>query len=247
MLTPPSSMPRRWRFPVRSSATRSGASRTRGCSAAKRATSTTSAPPETAPRGVRAFVDGARTARRGSTPAMPSACRACSRGDARHARPRRPCRGSSCSRRRSTGLRSPTDVVRFVGDIVAAVVAETRAQAVDAAEAVVVDYDPLPVGGRRRGGARRRRAPAVPRARLEPGHRVRLRRRTRPIFDDADVVVEGRFVNQRLVAVVPMESNGVLVEPRTGRRARRDRAHAGPFGVRDRSPGRSASNPNTCG
>ena len=36
-------------------------------------------------------------------------------------------------------------VVRFVGDIVAAVVAETRAQAVDAAEMVIVDYDPLPV------------------------------------------------------------------------------------------------------
>src|SRR5450432_3084768 len=34
--------------------------------------------------------------------------------------------------------------VRFVGDIVAAVVAETRAQAVDAVERVVVDYDPLP-------------------------------------------------------------------------------------------------------
>src|SRR6476620_2741584 len=35
--------------------------------------------------------------------------------------------------------------VRFVGDIVAAVVAESRAQAVDAAEAVIVDYDALPV------------------------------------------------------------------------------------------------------
>lgn len=36
-------------------------------------------------------------------------------------------------------------VVRFVGEPVAAVVAETRAQAVDAAESVVVDYEPLPV------------------------------------------------------------------------------------------------------
>ena len=35
--------------------------------------------------------------------------------------------------------------VRFVGDIVAMVVAETKGQAVDAAEAVIVDYDPLPV------------------------------------------------------------------------------------------------------
>ena len=40
--------------------------------------------------------------------------------------------------------------VRFVGDVVAAVVAETRAQAVDAAEMVIVDYDPLPVVDRRR-------------------------------------------------------------------------------------------------
>src|SRR4051812_27505500 len=37
-----------------------------------------------------------------------------------------------------------TEKVRFVGDIVAAVIAETKAQAVDAAERVVVDYDPLP-------------------------------------------------------------------------------------------------------
>lgn len=35
--------------------------------------------------------------------------------------------------------------VRLVGDVVAAVVAETRQQAVDAAEAVFVDYDDLPV------------------------------------------------------------------------------------------------------
>ncbi|HLN18404.1 MAG TPA: xanthine dehydrogenase family protein molybdopterin-binding subunit [Acidimicrobiales bacterium] len=36
-------------------------------------------------------------------------------------------------------------VVRFVGDMVAAVVAESREQAVDAAELVGVDYEPLPV------------------------------------------------------------------------------------------------------
>ena len=36
-----------------------------------------------------------------------------------------------------------TDVVRFIGEPVAVVVAETRAQAVDAAELVDVDYDPL--------------------------------------------------------------------------------------------------------
>ena len=38
----------------------------------------------------------------------------------------------------------PTDKVRFVGDPIACVVAETLLQARDAAEAVEVDIDPLP-------------------------------------------------------------------------------------------------------
>jgi len=51
----------------------------------------------------------------------------------------------------------PTDKVRFVGDPIACVVAETLLQAKDAAEAVEVDIDPLPaVTNRRR---RRARAP----------------------------------------------------------------------------------------
>ncbi|OCW58243.1 xanthine dehydrogenase family protein molybdopterin-binding subunit [Hoeflea olei] len=37
------------------------------------------------------------------------------------------------------------DTVRYVGDAVAVVIADTKAQARDAAEAVVVDYEPLPV------------------------------------------------------------------------------------------------------
>ncbi|MGQ0802420.1 MAG: xanthine dehydrogenase family protein molybdopterin-binding subunit [Actinomycetota bacterium] len=100
--------------------------------------------------------------------------------------------------------------VRFVGDIVAAVVAETRAQAMDAAELVIVDYDPLP-------------AVVDPEAALEdgapilfPDHgsniAIEFNFGEEPtVFDDADVVVEGRFVNQRLAAV-PMEPNGILVE-----------------------------------
>ena len=38
-----------------------------------------------------------------------------------------------------------TDVVRFVGEIVAIVVSEERAVGLDAAEALRVDYEPLPV------------------------------------------------------------------------------------------------------
>ena len=42
-----------------------------------------------------------------------------------------------------------TDVVRYVGDIVAVVVAETVYQAYDALELIDVDYEPLPVRHRR--------------------------------------------------------------------------------------------------
>ncbi len=101
--------------------------------------------------------------------------------------------------------------VRFVGDIVAVVVAETRAQAVDAAEMVIVDYDPLP-------------AVVDPEAALDddspllfPEHGSNLAIEfdfgdDPTVLEEADVVIEGRFVNQR-VAAVPMEPNGVLVEP----------------------------------
>jgi carbon-monoxide dehydrogenase large subunit len=36
------------------------------------------------------------------------------------------------------------DVVRFVGDPIAMIISETKEQGIDAAETVVVDYDPLP-------------------------------------------------------------------------------------------------------
>src|SRR3954462_1070515 len=38
-----------------------------------------------------------------------------------------------------------SDTVRFAGDIVAAVLAESKADAVDAAEYVTIEYEPLPV------------------------------------------------------------------------------------------------------
>jgi aerobic carbon-monoxide dehydrogenase large subunit len=101
------------------------------------------------------------------------------------------------------------DRVRFVGEPVAVVVAQTRAQAMDAADAVAVDYDPLP--------------PVVdPEAALEPdapvlfsGHGSNLAIRVDDVasddgvLEDAEVIVRARFVNQR-VAPVPMEPNGAL-------------------------------------
>jgi aerobic carbon-monoxide dehydrogenase large subunit len=102
------------------------------------------------------------------------------------------------------------DVVRFVGDIVAVVVAETRAQAADAAEMVIVDYDPLPTVIDPEAAL----ADDAPLVFPEHGSNLAIEFNfgdDPAILDDADVVVEGRFLNQRL-APVPMEPNGILVE-----------------------------------
>src|SRR5438132_4611258 len=101
--------------------------------------------------------------------------------------------------------------VRFVGDMVAVVAAESRAAAVDAAELVVVDSEPLP-------------AVVDPEAATEPGAPLQFEALgtnvaagSREAGDDdplagAEVVVRGRFENQRM-AVLPMEGNAIAVVP----------------------------------
>jgi carbon-monoxide dehydrogenase large subunit len=101
--------------------------------------------------------------------------------------------------------------VRFVGDAVAVVVAENRTAGTDAAEAVVVDYEPLP-------------AAVDPEAALRPdaplqfeAEGTNLASGSRDpdgdaVLAGAEVVVRGRFVNQRL-AVLPLEGNGAAVVP----------------------------------
>src|ERR687896_2041610 len=86
--------------------------------------------------------------------------------------------------------------VRFVGDVVAVVAAESRAAAVDAAEQVIVDYEPLP--------------PVVdPEAATEPGAPLQFealgtnvaagsREGDGDPLAGADVIVRGRFENQRM-------------------------------------------------
>jgi carbon-monoxide dehydrogenase large subunit len=103
-----------------------------------------------------------------------------------------------------------SDVVLFVGDAIAVAVAETRDQAVDAAAAVIVDYDPLPV--------------VVDSVKaLEPNaDLVQADREDNLIVDfevgepgaveGADVSIKARFINQRLAAV-PIEANAVAAEP----------------------------------
>lgn len=103
------------------------------------------------------------------------------------------------------------DVVRFVGDIVAAIVAETGPQAVDAVEAVVIDVEPLPVVVSQEAGA----APGAPL--LFPDHGSNVCFATAIGADEdplvgADVVAEVSMVSQRL-AGVPMETNGCLMIP----------------------------------
>ena len=103
-----------------------------------------------------------------------------------------------------------TDRVRFVGDIVAAVLGETRAQAVDAAEQVIVDYDPLPVVI----DPERALDDDAPVLFEDHGSNLAIAFDAGDdptIMDDADVVISQRLVNQR-VAAVPMEPNGIVVE-----------------------------------
>ena len=90
-----------------------------------------------------------------------------------------------------------SDEVKFVGDIIAVAVAETRDAAADAAAAVVIDYEPLPVV-------------VDPSASEDVAFEFDLGEDG--AVDGADVVVRGRFVNQRLAAV-PIEGNTIVAEP----------------------------------
>src|SRR6266536_1996600 len=103
------------------------------------------------------------------------------------------------------------EVVRFMGEAVAVVVAATREQALDAVEAVQVDYEPLPVV-------------TDPVAALEPGAPVLFPAHgsnlaveqpwegERARVDECEVVLRARLVNQRLVPA-PMEPGTALAAP----------------------------------
>ena len=103
------------------------------------------------------------------------------------------------------------DKARFVGDPVAVVAARTKAQAVDAAEAVLVDWEPL-------GAAidmEKALATDAPQQFEAIGSNLAAGLQDPASVDplaSADVVVRGRFENQR-IAVVPLEGNAILVQP----------------------------------
>jgi aerobic carbon-monoxide dehydrogenase large subunit len=103
------------------------------------------------------------------------------------------------------------DRVRFVGDIVAAVVAETSAQAVDAAEAVVVDVDPLPVVVSQAAALGADAPLLFPDSGSNVCFATAFGADEDPL-DGAESVAQVEMVSQRL-AGVPMEPNGCLMVP----------------------------------
>lgn len=122
------------------------------------------------------------------------------------------------------------DVVRYVGEAVAAVVAETRAQAMDAAELVVVDYDPAP-------------AVVDPEAALsgdvllwpELGTNVAysLGQPDDPtLFEGCEVVIRQRITNQR-VAPCPLEGRSVAARWEPDSRLSLWASTQAPHGLRD--------------
>ena len=121
--------------------------------------------------------------------------------------------------------------VRFVGQTIAVVIAETGEQAADAAGEVIVDYDPLPAVT----DAEAALADGAPL--LFPDHGSNLAAefdfgRTPDIFDGADVVVRGRIRNQRL-APVPMEVHAAAAVPGDDDHLTFWVSNQHPFAVRD--------------
>jgi carbon-monoxide dehydrogenase large subunit len=102
------------------------------------------------------------------------------------------------------------DKVRFIGEPIAVVVAETRAQAVDAVDMVEVDIDDLPVLV----DMTKATDDGAPILFDEAGTNVAAEAPlgAEGALDDAEVVMTARYVNQR-VAAVPMEPSGAVAAP----------------------------------
>ena len=112
-----------------------------------------------------------------------------------------------------------TDTVRWTGDAVAAVVAESQAIAQDAAALIDVAYDPLPVVV----GAEEATKPGAPQLHENAPGNICMRwtagdeARTRAALEGAEVVIRQRLINQRLIPN-PIEARGAIgrYDPGTG-------------------------------
>ena len=100
------------------------------------------------------------------------------------------------------------EVARFVGEIVAVVVAKTRAAATDAAELVMVDYDPLPVVATTAEAAKDETL-LFPEAGTNVAGRSGKPEHDDALFDGCDVVVSGTLVSPRM-APCPLEPRSVV-------------------------------------
>src|SRR5262245_59151422 len=100
------------------------------------------------------------------------------------------------------------DVVRFVGDIVAVVIGESRAACADAAELVAVDYDLLPVVVTPQ-AALEEEVLLFPEAGTNVATRAGSPDHDEAFFDGCDVVVSGALTSQRL-APCPLEPRTTL-------------------------------------
>src|SRR5262249_10808766 len=104
-----------------------------------------------------------------------------------------------------------TDRVRYVGDLVAFVVAETQRQAIDAAELIDVDYEPLPANTSTADAV----APTAPRVWDDCPDNICFvaqfgdKAATDAAFARADKVVRHRFVINRITAAT-MEPRGAV-------------------------------------
>ena len=108
------------------------------------------------------------------------------------------------------------DKARYVGDPIAAVVAESRAAAVDAAELVEVDYDPLPAVIDP-SEALEADAPVVIEAHGSNKAIEFVTSAEAETMTGHDVVVKGQFVNHRMSGA-PIEPSAVLAAPGNGDR-----------------------------
>jgi len=121
------------------------------------------------------------------------------------------------------------DEVKFVGDAVAVAVAATREAAVDAAAAVVVDYEVMPALVDTTRGLEAGAMLVHP----DKGDNLAFEfdLGEEGALEGADVVVRSRFINQRLAAV-PIEANAVVAEPDGEGGIRMWTSTQVPFGVR---------------
>ena len=121
-----------------------------------------------------------------------------------------PCAASLPNMKRAQRHLLATNKVRFVGEPVAAVVAEDKYIARDAADLIEIDYEPLPVVV----DPEKAMDPASPRLYEEFSDNIAFNfffesGNTEEAFKKADVIVKERLINQRL-APVTMEPRGVV-------------------------------------